>query len=92
MDFTLIAQYWSHIEDTLEYMERYLHHCHYYKVVFQEFWSMKKTRQEADANDGQLRLNLKREFREAGKMPAFKQRQLLDESCLERTDKREEIL
>ena len=87
-----MAQYRSHTEDTLEYMEQYLHDFHRYKVVFQEFQSTKKTRQEADANDAQLRLNLEWEFREAGQMPAVKRRRLLDESHLERTDKREEIL
>ena len=92
VDFTLMAQYRSHTEDTLEYMEQYLHDFHRYKVVFQKFRSTKKTRQEADANDEQLRLNLKQEFREAGQMPAVKRRRLLDESRLEQTDKREEIL
>ena len=72
-------------------MEQYLYDFHRYKVVFQEFWSTKKTRQEADANNEQLRLNLEREFREAGQMPAVKRRRLLDESRLDRTDKREEI-
>ena len=67
-----MAQYRSHTEDTLEYMEQYLHDFHRYKVVFQEFRSTKKSRQEADANDEQLRLNLEREFREAGQMPAVK--------------------
>ena len=90
--FTLMAQYRSHMEDTLEYMEQYLHDFHRDKVVFQEFRSTKKTRQEADANDEQLHLNLEREFREAGQMPAVKRRRLSDESCLEGTDKREQIL
>ena len=74
VDFTLMAQYWSHTEDTLEYMEQYLQDFHRYKVVFQEFRSTKRTRQEADANDEHLCLNLKREFREAGQMPAVKRR------------------
>ena len=92
VDFTLMAQYRSHTGDTLQYMEQYLHDFHRYKVVFQEFRSTKKTRQEADANNEQLRLNLERDFREAGQVPAVKRRRLLDESHLERTDKREEIL
>ena len=92
VDFTLMAQYRSHTEDTLEYMEQYLHDFHRYKVVFREFRSTKKTRQDADANDGQLCLNLEWEFGEAGQMPAVKRCRLLDESRLERNDKREEIL
>ena len=68
--FTLMAQYQSHTEDTLEYMEQYLHDCYRYKVVFQEFRSTKKTRQETDANNEELRLNLEGEFREATQMPA----------------------
>ena len=46
VNFTLMTQYQSHMEETLEYMEQYLHDFHHYKVVFQEFWSTKKTRQE----------------------------------------------
>jgi len=91
VDFSLMAQYRSHTEDTLGYMEQYLHDFHRYKEVFQEFRTSKKTRQEADVHDEQLRLNLERKLKEAGKIPAAKRRRLLDENRLERTGKREEI-
>ena len=91
VDFCLMAQYQSHTEDTLEYMEQYLHGLHHYKEVFQEFWTLKKTRQEADAHDEQLCLNLEPELWEEGKIPAAKRRWLLDENRLERTGKMEEI-
>ena len=92
VDFSLMAQYQSHTEDTLGYMEQYLSEFHRYKEVFQEFRTSKKTRQEADANDEQLRLNHERELKEAGRIPAAKRRRLLDENRTERTDRREEIL
>lgn len=92
VDFSLMALYQSHTEDTLGYMEQYLHDFHRYKEVFQEFRTSKKTRQEADANDERLRLNLERELREAGRMPAARRRRLLDENRLERNEEREEIL
>ena len=66
MDFSLMAQYQSHTEDTLGYMEQYLHDFHHYKEVFQEFWTSKKTRQEVDVNDERLHLNLEWELREGG--------------------------
>ena len=44
VDFTLVAQYQSYTKNTLEYIEQYLHDFHRYKVVFQVFWSTKKTR------------------------------------------------
>ena len=46
-----MAQDWSQVEDTWEYMEHYLHDFHRYTVVFKELWSTKKTRPEEDAND-----------------------------------------
>ena len=92
LDFSLMAQYKSHTEDTLEYMEQYLHDFHHYKEVFQEFRTSKKTRQEADANDEQLRLELERELKEGGQMPAAKRRRLLDENRMARADKHLEIL
>ena len=72
VDFSLMAQYRSHTEDTLEDMEQYLPDLHHHKEVFQEFRTSKNTRQEADANDEQLRLELERELTEGGQMPAAK--------------------
>jgi len=92
VDFSLMAQYRSHTEDTLGYMEQYLKDFHRYKEVFQEFRTSKKTRDEADANDEQLRLDLERKLKEAGRVSAAKRRRLLDANRTQRTDEREEIL
>ena len=92
VDFSLLAQYQSHTPDTLGYMEQYLEDFHRYKDVFQEFRTSKKTREEADANDEQLRLELERELKDAGRVSAAKRRRLQDANRTQRTGEREEIL
>lgn len=91
VDFSLMAQYQSHTTDTLGYMQQYLKDFHRYKDVFQEFRSSKKTREEANANDELLRLDLERELQAAGRVPAAKRRRLLDANRTQRTDERVEI-
>ena len=65
-DFSLMAQYRSHTQETLGYMEQYLEDFHRYKDVFQEFNTMKRTREEADTNDERSRLELERELKSTG--------------------------
>jgi hypothetical protein len=91
VDFSLMAQYQSHTEDTLGYMEQYLKDFHRYKDVFQEFRTSKRTREEADANDEQLRLDLERNLKEAGRVTTSKRRRLLVENRAQRDEEREEI-
>ena len=92
VDFSLMAQYQSHTPETLRYMEQYLEAFHRYKGVFQEFRRSKKTREDADANDEQLRLELQRELKDAGPVTAAERRRRLDANRAQRANKREEIL
>jgi hypothetical protein len=91
VDFSLMAQYQSHTEETLGYMEQYLKDFHRYKDVFQEFRTSKRTREEADANDEQLRLDHERNLKEAGRVTTAKRRRLLVENRAQRDEEREEI-
>jgi len=52
VDFSLMAQYWSHTADTLSYMESYLHTFHRTKDIFLEFRTSKATHTRADRQDG----------------------------------------
>jgi len=50
-----MAQYWSHIQDTLSYMESYLQTFHRRKDIFLEFSTSKATHTQADRQDRELR-------------------------------------
>ena len=67
-----MAQYQSHTMDTLGYMEQYLKDFQRHKQVFQEFCTSKKTRAVAAANDQQLRFELEKELKDAGKVSPAK--------------------
>ncbi|KAG0632974.1 hypothetical protein HOY80DRAFT_861581, partial [Tuber brumale] len=43
IDFTLMAQYQSHTEETIQYLERYLKAFHDHKDVFKEYRKDKST-------------------------------------------------
>ncbi|KAI9876378.1 MAG: hypothetical protein M1823_007292, partial [Watsoniomyces obsoletus] len=55
VDFHLMAQYHSHTQETLEYLERYVADFHSTKEVFQEFRASKKTVQQTTQAIQQLR-------------------------------------
>ena len=92
VDFSLMAQYQSHTPETLGYMEQYLKDFHYHKDVFQEFRTSKRTREDADANDERLRLELDRQLKNVGRVPPVRRRQLLDANRMQRVGEREDIL
>jgi len=50
-----MAQYRSHIPDTVSYLERYLLTFHQTKDIFLEFRTSKATRAEANRQDRELR-------------------------------------
>jgi len=54
VDFSLMAQYWSHTPDTLVYMERYLQPFHWTKDIFLKFCTSKATHAEANCQDRDL--------------------------------------
>ena len=91
-DFSLMAQYRSHTQETLGYMEQYLKDFHRYKEVFQEFRTTKRTREEADDNDERLRLELERELKSAGRVTTARRRRLQDANRAHRAGEREDIL
>ena len=74
VDFLLMAQYQSHTPETLGYMEQYLEDFHCYKGVFQEFRMSKRTKEDADANDQRLRLELERKLKDSGGISAARRR------------------
>jgi hypothetical protein len=92
VDFSLMAQYRSHTPETLGYMEQYLKDFHRHKDVFQEFRSSKGAREEADANDQRLRLELEGELKNAGRVSAARRRQLLDANRAHRAGERADLL
>jgi len=55
VDFSLMAQYRSHISDTLSYLETYLLIFHLRNDIFLEFRTSKATRTEANHQDRALR-------------------------------------
>jgi len=55
VDFSLMAQYRSHIPDILVYMERHLQTFHWTKDTFLEFLITKATCLEANRQDWDLR-------------------------------------
>ena len=57
LDFTMIAQYWSHTDETIQYMENYVNRFHEKKDIFLKFRISKQTQAKADA----LRKELRRE-------------------------------
>ena len=55
IDFSLMAQYYSHTPETLVYMETYLQTFHRTKDIFLEFCTTKATRAQAERQDQELR-------------------------------------
>ena len=92
VDFSLMAQYRSHTPETLGYMKEYLRQFHRHKDIFQEFRTSKRMREEADANDERLRLELEKELKAAGRVTAARRRQLLDANRIHWAGQREDIL
>jgi hypothetical protein len=72
VDFSLLAQYQSHIPEPLGYMERYFRNFHHHKYVFQEFRTSKKTHMGAAANDQQLQFEFERQMKNARRVLAAK--------------------
>jgi len=55
VDFSLMAQYRSHIPDTLSYMESHLQPVHRTKDIFLEFCILKATHTRAERQDRELK-------------------------------------
>jgi len=58
VNFSLVAQYRAHTEETIGYLEEYLEDFHKYKDVFKPFRTTKATRKAADRHVAKLKLAL----------------------------------
>jgi len=55
VDFSLMAQYWSHSPDTLSYMKSYMQTFHRRKDILLKFRTSKATRTQTARQDRELR-------------------------------------
>ena len=55
VDFSMMAQYWSHMSDTIAYIEDYLDHYHKMKGIFLEFLVTKHTLAKVDEQRKEIR-------------------------------------
>src|SRR5918999_6144760 len=92
VDFSLMAQYRSHTEETLQYMDNYLRTFHRKKHIFIEFRTSKSTRTAADKNDKALRNAQNERLIGTKGVTAAQRRRLADEDRLERAGQRMEFL
>src|SRR5205807_6416026 len=93
IDFSLMAQYWSHTPETLSYMEKYLLLFHQTKDVFLEFRPSKATRAEANRQDRELREHMANQHARAPPShSAAKRRRLADEERRQRIDQRADFI
>jgi len=93
VDFTLIAQYRSHMPDILSYMESYLQPFHRTKVIFLEFRPSKATRAQANRQDRELReLMPDQRPKEVCYITVANRRRLADQERVERSDQRAALI
>ena len=88
-----MAQYPSHIPDTLSYMESYLQTFHRTKVIFLEFRTSKATRAQANRQDRELReLMADQRAKEVRHRTVANRRRLADQERVERSDRRADLI
>jgi hypothetical protein len=83
VDFHLMAQYPSHTENTLEWMEKYLKDFHQYKEVFREFRRSKATTEEAREHARDVRETQQQELEDFESLTATQRKHLEKEMRLE---------
>ena len=87
MDFTLMAQYRSHMLETLGYMEMYLRTFHRTKDIFLEFRTTKAIRVQEEPVDRELRERIANADRTIGAAgSALNRCRQLDEARIERAN------
>jgi len=93
VDFSIIAQYRSHIPDTLSYLEWYLQTFHETKDTFLEFCTSKATRAEANRQDRELRELIANErVQEIRRTSPAKRRRQADQERLQRVNRRADLI
>jgi len=93
VDFTLMAQYRSHIPDTLSSMESYLQIFHRTKDIFLEFCTSKATRAQANRQDRELReLMADQRAKEVRHRTVATRCLLADQERVERSDRRADLI
>jgi len=93
VDFSLMAQYWSHTPDTLSYMESYQQTLHRTKDIFLKFCTSKATRTQADRQDWQLReLMANQRAKEIHHRTVANHRRQADQERVKRSDRRAALI
>ena len=85
IDFSLMAQYRSHMPETLKYMEMYLRTFHRTKDIFLKFCRTKAIRAQAECQDQELREQIANAMRTAGAAGSTpNRRRRMDEAQIKR--------
>ena len=93
VDFTLMAQYRCHSQDTLSYMESYVQTFHRTKLIFLKFRTSKATCAQATGQDRELReLMADQRAKEVRHSTIANRRRLADQERVERSDRRADLI
>jgi len=89
VDFSMMAQYWSHTSDTIAYMEHYLDQFHRMKGIFLEFQVTKRTLAKVDPQRREIR---HQRTQMSQPVAPSKRRRIRDDDCEEEHELRMDLI